>query len=73
MLIIDIDPFTGIPINVHTRAQLNIFINKMDKVKQMNTYPEALLPLLWMDEIITLPKNLIHEIKSGHRMVLIGK
>ncbi|XP_011499316.1 PREDICTED: sensory neuron membrane protein 1-like [Ceratosolen solmsi marchali] len=73
MIIIDIDPFTGIPINVHTRAQLNILVNKVEKMKQLNNYREALLPIFWMDEVMIMPEYLLKEIKSGHTMVLLSK
>ena len=66
MIIIDLDPLTGSPIQAHTRAQFNIYIRKVEKIKLLKKYPEALLPLFWFDEIVTLPDDLVKEIKAGH-------
>ncbi|XP_008215384.2 sensory neuron membrane protein 1 [Nasonia vitripennis] len=73
MIMIDIDPFTGSPIHVHTRAQFNMFLQPVEKFKLMKTFPNALLPLIWFDEILILPDFLLKEIKGGHRQVAMAK
>lgn len=73
MIMIDIDPFTGSPIHVHTRAQFNMFLQPVEKFKLMKTFPNALLPILWFDEILVLPDFLMKEIKGGHQQIAMAK
>ncbi|XP_031776848.1 uncharacterized protein LOC100123085 [Nasonia vitripennis] len=73
MLIIDLEPFTGAPIHAHTRGQFNMFINKTEKFKLMKKFPEALLPLMWFDEITILPDFLLKILRQGLLMYKIAK
>ena len=72
MLIVDLDAFTGAPVHVHKRVQFNMFITKIEKFKLMKNFPDALLPLFWLDQIIILPDFLLKDIKFGHTMYKLG-
>ncbi|XP_014209085.1 sensory neuron membrane protein 1-like [Copidosoma floridanum] len=65
MLHLDIEPFAGAPVYAHSRAQLNMYLTKIEKFKLMKNMSEALLPLLWIDDALVLPKFMIKEIKFG--------
>ncbi|KAJ8687761.1 hypothetical protein QAD02_023555, partial [Eretmocerus hayati] len=69
---IDLDPFVGSPLVAHARAQFNMYIMKVEKFKLMKTFPNALLPLFWIDEETVLPKFLVKEIKLGHMGNALG-
>ncbi|XP_058792828.1 sensory neuron membrane protein 1-like isoform X2 [Phymastichus coffea] len=69
---IDLDAFTGSPVQAHIRAQFNFFLFKVEKYKIMKNFPSALLPIFWIDEHTILPDFLIKEIKDGHRLLMIG-
>ena len=73
MILVDLDPFVGLPMHAHTRAQFNMFIMKIEKFKLMKNFPEALLPLFWIDERLFLPDFLVKEIKGGHKLYKMGK
>ncbi|XP_001606602.1 sensory neuron membrane protein 1 [Nasonia vitripennis] len=70
-IFLDFEPFTGSPLSARKRLQFNIMIQKVEKFKIMKNFPEALLPLFWVEEGIVLPDYLIAQVKAGHKMVAI--
>ena len=72
MPILEFDEFTGSPVFAAFRLQINMWIKKVEKVKIMKNFPEALLPLIWFEEGIDLPKYLIKQVKQGHMVVKIA-
>lgn len=71
--VIDLEPFSGTPVQAHMRMQINMLIRKMDKFKYMSNFREALLPLFWFEESVVLPDFFIKELKGGHRELLLAK
>lgn len=67
----EFEPFTGTPLIAMKRIQVNIMIQKVDKIKIMKNFPEALLPLFWIEEGVALPDWLLSQVRSGLRMVKI--
>ena len=53
------------PPHAFKRAQMNMWIKPVDKIKLMKHFPEALLPLLWFEEEIKMPKFLVDQIMLG--------
>ncbi|XP_014206769.1 sensory neuron membrane protein 1-like [Copidosoma floridanum] len=71
-LFLEFEPFTGTPLLAMSRIQMNIMIHKVEKIKIMKNFPEAMLPLLWIEESVGLPDWLLKQVKSGLRMVAIA-
>ena len=64
---------TASPFVARKRVQFNIFIQKVEKFKLMKTFPDALLPIFWVEEGIVLPDFLIKQIKQAHTAVKVVK
>ena len=73
MVILDLDPVTGAPVRVNVRLQFNVFIEKTSEFFMMENFPNALLPILWFDDAIELPKFLVDEINFGHNLLVFLK
>ncbi|XP_058792641.1 sensory neuron membrane protein 1-like [Phymastichus coffea] len=73
LITVDLDTFAGAPYQAYVRAQLNLFIQKVDKIKLMANFPEALLPLMWFERVFILPDYYIGKIKFGYRMLFLGR
>ena len=67
------DPFSGGIIRAYVRVQFNMFITKVEKIKLMKNYPDALLPLFWFDEIVEIPDKFIKDIRMGHTMMKLNR
>ncbi|KAL7302061.1 hypothetical protein TKK_0005294 [Trichogramma kaykai] len=72
-IFLDFEPFTGSPLSARKRLQFNIFITKVEKFKVMKNFPDALLPLFWVEEGVVMPDWLLKQVKMGHTMVKIVK
>ena len=68
---LDFDPSTGAPLRAHGRIQFNMFIGKTPDVPLMVNFPEALLPIMWVDEGVEVPDFVIDMIKKGHTRLMI--
>jgi scavenger receptor class B protein 1 len=68
-IFLDFEPFTGSPLAARKRLQFNIMIHKIEKFKIMKNFPEALLPLFWVEEGITVPDDFVAQVKTGHKLV----
>lgn len=73
MMILDLDPLTGWPVRTHFRFQYNLHLMKIPKNRLMKKYPEALLPMLWVDQVIILPKVFLDRIVHFHRLVFLSR
>ncbi|XP_058800607.1 sensory neuron membrane protein 1-like [Phymastichus coffea] len=65
---IDFEPFSGTPIAGKKRMQFNIMIHPVEKFKIMKNFPEALLPLFWIEEGFLLSDELASQVKLLHRV-----
>lgn len=72
-MIFDFDPMTGTPIRAHKKAQFNVLVGPVPKLKLMSGFPEVLLPLFWIEEGLELGKILILPLKLAYRMIAIAK
>lgn len=66
---IDFEPVTGTPMSARKRLQFNIFIFPVEKAKTMKTFPEALLPLFWVEEGVTLGDEFLDQLRMAFKMV----
>lgn len=60
----DFEPMTATPIRAHKRLQFNMFIHSVPKFKLMKNFPEALLPLFWVEEGILLDDAFVSKVKT---------
>ncbi|KAL7302089.1 hypothetical protein TKK_0005318 [Trichogramma kaykai] len=68
-IIADFHPSTGALINANFRAQVNMFLTKVEKFKLMRNFPEALLPLFWVDNVVILPKWILRILKMSDKII----
>ncbi|XP_014206677.1 sensory neuron membrane protein 1-like [Copidosoma floridanum] len=73
MLHVDLEPNSGVPIHANTRVQINMLLTKVEKFKLMKNMPEALLPLLWIENTLNLPNSLVRVIKMALMLLLLAK
>lgn len=71
MLILDVDPLTGLAVRTHFRVQFNFMLMNLKKYKLLNNVQDAMLPIIWIDEVMTLPDFMIKRIKKIYRMILL--
>ncbi|TRY76195.1 hypothetical protein TCAL_02655, partial [Tigriopus californicus] len=63
--ILDIEPNTGIVINLHKRVQINIPMLQDDEIDDLKyVQPETLVPIFWLDEGAEIDQENIDKIKS---------
>ncbi|XP_058792640.1 sensory neuron membrane protein 1-like [Phymastichus coffea] len=70
---IDVDPLTGAVINARLRMQYSLFLMKLEKYRLVQNFPEALLPIMWSEEVLELPDIVMKKIKSIHRTITMMK
>ncbi|XP_030762896.1 protein croquemort-like isoform X2 [Sitophilus oryzae] len=58
------EPTTGIPLEVAARLQLNLMLKPVTGVSLYEKVPEVYIPVLWFEQVITLPDNFIFSIKA---------
>lgn len=67
----DFEPMTATPIRAHKRLQFNMFIQPVAKFKLMKTFPEALLPLFWVEEGILLEDEFVNKVKVVFKVMAV--
>ncbi|XP_012524456.2 sensory neuron membrane protein 1 isoform X2 [Monomorium pharaonis] len=67
----DFEPMTATPLRAHKRLQFNIFIKPVAKFKLMKNFPEALLPLFWVEEGILLPDEFVNKVKVVFKVMAV--
>lgn len=72
MIRIELEPNVGAPVRASAKAQANFFIAPVQKFKLMKTFPEALLPVFWIQEDIELPDDIFKELKDGVKQMEMG-
>lgn len=70
-IFIDFEPMLGAPLSARKRLQFNIFIMPVEKFKLMKTFPNALLPLFWVEEGLLLDDEYLKPIKMVFTMLKI--
>ncbi|XP_014467437.1 PREDICTED: sensory neuron membrane protein 1-like isoform X2 [Dinoponera quadriceps] len=66
----DFEPMTATPIRAHKRLQFNMFVHPVPKFKLMKTFPEALLPLFWVEEGILLDDQFVNKVKIVFKAII---
>ncbi|XP_015114525.1 sensory neuron membrane protein 1 [Diachasma alloeum] len=61
----------GAPIEARKRLQFNMFIHAVEKFKLMKTFPDALLPLFWVEEGVALDDEYLAPLKMLFTMMSI--
>ncbi|EFA01368.1 sensory neuron membrane protein 2 [Tribolium castaneum] len=61
-----VEPNTGTPLKGMKRIQLNGVIRPIVGIKSMLQTKRALLPLLWIEEGVSLPQKYVDELKSSY-------
>lgn len=69
----DFEPMTATPIRAHKRLQFNMFIQPVAKFKLMKNFPEALLPLFWVEEGILLDDVFVNRVKLVLKAIAVVK
>ncbi|XP_011159294.2 sensory neuron membrane protein 1 isoform X2 [Solenopsis invicta] len=67
----DFEPMTATPLRAHKRLQFNMFIKPVPKFKLMKNFPEALLPLFWVEEGILLPDEFVNKVKVVFKVMAV--
>ncbi|XP_072748122.1 sensory neuron membrane protein 1 isoform X2 [Anoplolepis gracilipes] len=67
----DFEPMTATPLSAHKRLQFNMFIQPIPKFKLMKNFPEALMPLFWVEEGILLADEFVDKIKMVFKILSI--
>ncbi|XP_070515757.1 sensory neuron membrane protein 1-like isoform X1 [Cardiocondyla obscurior] len=67
----DFEPMTATPIKAHKRLQFNMFIQPIAKFKLMKNFPEALLPLFWVEEGILLDDQFVNKVKMIFKVMTV--
>lgn len=67
----DFEPMTATPLLAHKRLQFNMFIQPIAKFKLMKTFPEALLPLFWVEEGILLDDEFVNKVKVVFKAIAV--
>lgn len=66
---IDLDLLTGTVVQARKRLQFSLMIRKLGRFKLMEKYPEALLPLFWIEEGFVLPDKYMKGVKMLQNIV----
>ncbi|XP_014214799.1 sensory neuron membrane protein 1-like isoform X2 [Copidosoma floridanum] len=61
---LEFEPLTGVPLIAMKRIQVNVMVQKVEKFKIMKNFPEALLPLFWIEEGVALPDWFLDQIRA---------
>ncbi|XP_058792668.1 sensory neuron membrane protein 1-like [Phymastichus coffea] len=73
MIILDIDPLTGLVIRSHFRIQYSLILMNLEKYRLMKEVRDAFFPLMWADEVMILPDFIVKRIKQIHAMVTVAQ
>ncbi|KAL1517696.1 hypothetical protein ABEB36_001431 [Hypothenemus hampei] len=54
-MFVNLEPITGTPLKLAKRVQFNLFLRPVNNITVLQNAPEALVPLFWIEETVTLP------------------
>ncbi|XP_072748130.1 sensory neuron membrane protein 1-like [Anoplolepis gracilipes] len=63
MIMVDVERTTSVPVRAYVRLQFNMFIQPIAKFKLMKNFPEALMPLFWVEEGLILNDEFMNIVK----------
>ncbi|CAB3259060.1 unnamed protein product [Arctia plantaginis] len=63
-IFMDLEPNTGTPIRGFKRAQFNIFARAVEGISPTANIPTTLVPIFWVEEGLTLPEELLDELRT---------
>lgn len=69
---IALDPETGIPVEVAARLQVNIMVQPYPNIALYEEAPNMFFPVLWFEQKVRVPSELIDEVKIAASMPKIG-
>jgi scavenger receptor class B protein 1 len=72
-LFISIEPETGIPLQARVGAQINLHLEKIDRIKLLENVKEYFIPAMWFKQYVTLSKDLANQAKLLIILPSIGK
>nr|XP_054754020.1 lysosome membrane protein 2-like [Lytechinus pictus] len=71
---LDIEPYTGVPLKIGKRSQINTYIHSYDFIEFYKNVPKAYLPLVWMEERSLATKEAADELEHQLMVPLaVGK
>ncbi|XP_072171246.1 lysosome membrane protein 2-like [Diadema setosum] len=71
---IDVEPYTGAPLNISKRSQINTHLRPYHFIDFYRHVPEAYVPLVWMNERSEVTKEAAQQIRNQLRAPLaVGK
>nr|WGC55103.1 sensory neuron membrane protein 1 [Psyttalia incisi] len=70
-ILVNLEPMTATPVEARKRLQFNIFIRPVAKFPLMKTFPQALLPLFWVEEGVLLDDKYVDQLKMLHTLISI--
>ncbi|KAF4528634.1 hypothetical protein B566_EDAN012782 [Ephemera danica] len=62
---LDLEPYTGVPLRGAKRIQFNMMVKPVRNIQITNNLPEALIPLLWVDEGVELDEENANLLRSS--------
>lgn len=69
---IALDPTTGVPVDVAARLQVNIHVQKFPYIELYEEAPELFFPVLWFEQKVRIPNEMIEDIRIAAKMPKIG-
>jgi len=68
-----LEPMTGIALDVAARLQLNLLIRPNPNIPMYNDVNTVFMPILWFEQVVTLPEEMTAEIKMAISIPLTGR
>ncbi|EZA62031.1 Sensory neuron membrane protein [Ooceraea biroi] len=69
----DFEPMTGTPIRAYKKIQFNVLVGPVPKLKLMDSFPEALFPIFWIEDGLELGNILIKPLKIAYLQILVAR
>uniref|UniRef100_A0A182FCD0 Sensory neuron membrane protein 2 n=2 Tax=Anopheles albimanus TaxID=7167 RepID=A0A182FCD0_ANOAL len=69
-IFVDVEPYTGTPLNGGKRVQFNMFLRRIDAIKLTDRLQPTLFPVIWIDEGIALNEDMVKLIDDSLMKVL---
>ncbi|XP_055531057.1 sensory neuron membrane protein 2 isoform X1 [Wyeomyia smithii] len=69
-IFVDVEPFTGTPLNGGKRVQFNMFLRRIDSIRLTDRLQTTLFPVLWIEEGIALNDDMVKLIDDSLMKIL---